>query len=385
MTSHAPDIREVAVDRPRVTPLWLSAVAAWVVSRTISVAAAALAAHRHPGTSLTRVLSSWDGQWYLSIARSGYPDHLPMSRGRALQSSVGFFPGYPGVVRAVHAVSPFSLPVTAVVVSLLLALPAIYLFGVLVGRWWGPAAATRATWVFALFPGSLVLSMVYAESLMLTAAIGCVILLKDRRWVLAGLAGAVATATRPNAVEICFACAWAAGVAIHRRRDWSALLAPVLSVLGIVGYVGYIGARTGHADAWTRVEHDGWHLSNDFGQHYLDRMVQTITWRSQTLDDVILFASSLLALVLLVWLVRLHPPGVILVTALSGVALMVSDINGAIPRYLLGIFPLLIPPAVKLRGPARAVWLVVSGVGLALLVVHTYGNFASGRPVLLTP
>ena len=47
------------------------------------------------GSSISEVLSRWDGGWYLSIVRDGYPAEIPAGLGVAGQSGVTFFPGYP--------------------------------------------------------------------------------------------------------------------------------------------------------------------------------------------------------------------------------------------------------------------------------------------------
>src|SRR5438128_829027 len=83
--------------------------------------------------------------------------------------------------------------------------------------------AGRPVALFCFFPGAMVLSLAYSEALMLALAIGCLLALLKERWVTAGVLGAFATATRPNAVALVAACAWAAGTAIWRRRQWRAL------------------------------------------------------------------------------------------------------------------------------------------------------------------
>ena len=372
-----------AVERARGS-LWSASITAWATSLLLMLVTAFYAAHRYGG-SVEQVLSSWDGQWYVRIARHGYPDHVPRVAGHAVQSVIGFFPAYPLSMRATHVVLPFSLPTVGILVSTACALPATHLFGRLVGAWWKPAAARRATYVFAFFPGALVLTMVYPEALMLIAAIGCLLLLKEERWVLAGAAGAVATFTRPNAIEVWFACAFACIVAIRSKRDWRSLAAPALAPLGIVGYLAFLWARTGEIGAWTTVEHDGWHVSNDFGQQYLHRIVDTLSGRSATADDIVLAISAVLTIVLLVWLLRMRPPGLLTVTAVAGTALLVSDIVGAVPRFVLGVFPLLVPPSVRLRGKAHVAWVVVSAAAMSLLLLRVYGNYVSGRGALLTP
>ena len=72
-------------------------------------------------------------------------------------------------------------------------------------------------------PGSFVLSFSYSEALMLALVGATLLLLLDERWLLAGLSAAAATASRPNAIAICAACAVAAWIAWRRHHDWRAL------------------------------------------------------------------------------------------------------------------------------------------------------------------
>src|SRR5207244_1786643 len=122
----------------------------------------------------------------------------------------------------------------------------------------GPASADRAVALFCFFPGAMILSLPYSEGLMLALAIGCLHALLRRRWVTAGVLAALATATRPNAMALVAACAWAAAVAVWRRREWRALAAPALAPLGLVAFFAYLARHTGDAGAYWRTQRQAW-------------------------------------------------------------------------------------------------------------------------------
>src|SRR4051812_4638025 len=64
----------------------------------------------HPG--YLDMLTNWDGQWYHRVAAEGYPSSLPHgSDGAVSQNTWAFYPVYPGLVRAVMALT--SLPFAA--------------------------------------------------------------------------------------------------------------------------------------------------------------------------------------------------------------------------------------------------------------------------------
>src|SRR5205814_4008461 len=125
--------------------------------------------------------------------------------------------------------------------------------------------ADRAALLFTFLPGAFIFSYAYAEGLMLCLALVCLAALDRGRWVRAGIAGALATATRPNAVVLVACAAWAAGMAIRTRRDWRSLIAVVLTPVGILSFVAYLSAHTGDANAWWRVQHEGWGQRFDAG------------------------------------------------------------------------------------------------------------------------
>ena len=72
----------------------------------------------------------------------------------------------------------------AILVSFVLGAAATVLVWQLAARLVGREKANRATALFVFFPGAFVLSMAYAETLMIVAAAACLLLLLDRRWTL---------------------------------------------------------------------------------------------------------------------------------------------------------------------------------------------------------
>ena len=201
----------------------------------------------------------YDGQWYLRLAEHGYPTTVPHT-----PSTLGFLPLYPMIIRAVSAVSFTSLARAALVVSLAGGLVAAILAYRLADAWWGERVARRATLVFCLFPGTIVFSMAYSEGLTIPLALGTLLALRSKRWLLAGLLAGLATAVVPVALVLIVVCLAAAGAEIRRRgwRDraaWRSLAAPVLSTAGIGGFAVFLWIWTGTPMATYQAQHYGWH------------------------------------------------------------------------------------------------------------------------------
>ena len=172
---------------------------------------------------------------------------------------------YPLVIRGVHALG-LSYPAAAEWSSFVIGAVASVAVWMLAVDVLGDERASRAVLLFVFFPAAFVLSMVYAEGMLLVGGAGCLLLLGRRQWLGAGIAGAVATASRPNGVVVVVCCAWASIVAIRERREWRSLVAPAVAPLGAVGFFAYLWARTGNSTAWFFVERQGWHEHIDGGR-----------------------------------------------------------------------------------------------------------------------
>jgi hypothetical protein len=324
------------------------------------------------GWPLERVFTQWDGAWYIWVADHGYPTGAEY---RHHLSDVAFFPGFPALIRGVASVTRLSTLQASMIVSLVLGAVATVLVWQLAVRLVGRDKANRATALFVFFPGAFVLSMVYAETLMIVAAAACLLCLLDRRWVLAGLAGAVATATRPNGIAVLIACAVVAAVAILRRREWTALFAPLLAVCGVGGFFTYLWLRTGHLDAWFESERVMWHDHFSLGAPIIHRIQGVFTHPptslgSGRLNDVIADIGIVLVIAALVWVLRTAMPLAVKVYTVA--ALVIPSLSYAVgprPRMLLAAFPLAALGAGRLSNRA---FNIVLGTSVILLVALTY-------------
>jgi hypothetical protein len=205
--------------------------------------------------SVKRELSNWDGVWYRRLAGLGYPDHVLHT-----QSTQGFFPLYPMLMWLVQHALICSIFLAGVLISGVGGFIATVLVQRLSAGWWGEEAGRRAVLFFCFFPGSVVFSMVYSEGILIPLVAGCLLALERRRWVLAGILAAFATAVGPTALAIVPACAVAALIEI-RRRGWQArraLFAPLLAPLGILAFGAFLWVWTGTPFASYYAQHHEW-------------------------------------------------------------------------------------------------------------------------------
>ncbi|MGH8903265.1 MAG: mannosyltransferase family protein [Egibacteraceae bacterium] len=356
-----------------VARLWRPAVV-YLVSRVVALIAVAWGVWFRGGSSVQRALAEWDGSWYLSVTVQGYPSAPPELYGLAVANNLAFFPLYPLTIRGLSRLTGLSALSSGVVIALVFGLVATLLLWVLVGRLCDEQVAHRSVLLFCFFPSSVFLSMVYAESLMLTLTMLCLLALLRRRWLGAGVAGALATASRPNAVALCACCLWEAVRAIRRDREWKAVIAPLLVPVGFVGFMIFLWARTGEITAWFRVEREAWGERFDLGIQTFKEIWMTARDPLGVPPEMALQVLGLtftLAAGYLLW--RWRPPFVLAIyTAAILFLCLTSSILGARPRFVLTAFPLIVAVARALDGRWFAAVLSVSVVAMiGLAVIYT--------------
>ncbi len=340
--------------------------------------------------AFTHELAQWDGLWYREVADHGYPGHVVH-----VQSTLGFFPLYPALIWLVsHAfVTPLahhrilSATVAGVLISGLGGLIATVLVGRLAARWWDERTARRAILIFCLFPGSVVFSMVYAEGLMLPLAVGCLLALQNRRWVLAGALAGVATATEPEALVLILVCAVSAARELRRRglanrAALRSLLAPALSVVGVGGFAIFLWAWTGSPFASLIAQHDGWGEKTNVLAlvNLVETTADQISFRhfnhpTINLNLIVGLGGAIVLIWLLVLVVRnrdeMSVEGIAWTLGISWLA-MTSEYTPPMPRLIITAFPAVIVLARYVRGRRFTVLLWVNGVLLVVLSALTF-------------
>lgn len=327
----------------------------------------------------SRFLTSWDGAWYLRVAREGYPRVL--AQGHA-QSDLAFFPLYPMLIRAVHQLTGRSFQSSALSITLVASALAMVIIWRLVERLTDSGTASRSVALLCFFPWGFILSMAYSEGLLLLTAAICLLALLDERWVLAGLSALLAGAARPNGFVLILPCAWAALVAFRRQRHLRPLLAPVLAPLGILGFFFYLWLRTGDFLANLHARSRGWPY-NGIGPHVAasGRVIAAyLAHPFSHLDRASNLIVPLLVVVALVGMVRWRPPAIVWLYVVPVLALAVwFDTYASMARFALTAFPLVVPIARSLKGPGFRTLLGVSAALMATLFVVV------GTTTLLTP
>lgn len=185
------------------------------------------------------------------------------------ESNWAFFPLYPLLIRALGSVTGDYYR-TGLLVSNSCFLAACWMMYLTMQRRYGRELASASVVALAVFPGSLVFSAFYTESLFLLLCVSVIYCLDRQGWwraaMLVGLAGATRSVgvTLAGPLLLCWICHRARGIGPWRAGvEFAGLLGVALSGLG--GFMAYQGAMTGDPLAFAHVQ-TAWdrHFINPF-------------------------------------------------------------------------------------------------------------------------
>jgi hypothetical protein len=331
-----------------------------------------LAVAASTGQRLTALLAGWDGKWYLAAA-SGYPQHLLAGSGNAAQSALGFFPALPALIHLVHLLARAGYLVSGIAVTSLLSLVAP------VAVWWalrdnfGRDAANRGTILVFFSPGAFVLAMVYGEGLLITAVAACLVALRRRRWLLAGLSAALASAADPLGLAALAACGVAAFGDLRKHGGLRPLAAPLIAPVGALGFFSFLWAWAGTPFAWFIAQRRGWE-SGAFLSGIPSAFGFVFQHGFTDINDTVKMLSVPAMLVLLVVFLRARPgPASVAYVLATLVLAAASPIVSWTPRVALRAFPLL--GVAGARAPRRFFPAIVgfSALLMAALATMSWG------------
>lgn len=327
-----------------------------LVAATLAIVAHSVPGHRalSPGAALTR----WDGVPYLQIAHQGYETHLMfLPNGRPQTMRIAFFPLYPMLMRAGHAVTGLPDEYVGLAVSFAAALVAAVGMYRLFRPYLGHRTTLVAVALWGVLPYAFLESMVYTESLFTALAVWCMYALVNRRWLTAGGLAAVAGLVHSTAAYLAVTIGVAAALAVLRRQDgrrpW---LGTALAPLGLVAYWVYLALRYSRPDAWFLAESTPqWSSTFDFGKQTLRIFAHLLSFSNVTQPSWVpfLLATACLVPIMVITIVltwnRLLPlPLIVWAVFTVGSALLTSGTYASKPRFLLVCVPLVVPPAMLL-------------------------------------
>lgn len=184
------------------------------------------------GRAVLDVWLRWDAVHYMNLAQEGYAGVGP--------GETNFLPLYPYLVMALKPLSGGDPLLAGLLLSTLAAILALMALQQLAREVFGDERLARwATLAWAIYPTSFFLFGPYTEALFSAWALGSLLLMYRRRWLLSGLLAALAGLTRAQGVLLVFP------LALFAWQDWrrdpgqpvfAQLAGLLLAPLGFLGF-----------------------------------------------------------------------------------------------------------------------------------------------------
>ena len=283
--------------------------------------------------AILNVAARWDGDPYLTIAREGYRADAP--------SHVEYFPLYPFLMRMGGGLfgSDDAYLAAGVVISNLALFAALVYLARSVMLDHDAKTATRAAVYLLVFPTTVFLSAVYAESLFLLLAVAATYHARRQEWLLAGALAALAALTRPFGAVVALPLAMEA---LRRPVAVRGLAATLLAPAAFFAWLAVLWLITGDPRALLTAQAQwGRHFSLPL-QAFADLFDPAIYSFPYF---VLAFTLFIGALVVISWRV-LRPSLAAYATVVFLVAISTGSLTAA-PRYYLAVFPAFIALAVS--------------------------------------
>jgi hypothetical protein len=243
---------------------WIRVLVVFVASRIVTTTILALSQLAAEGrVDLVAFTNLWDAGWYHRIITEGYPAVLPIDGpGLVGQNAWAFMPAYPYLVHSIEIVTRIPWEVVAPILSTVLALGASLAFFVLMRRSMDEGQALFATTLFLVFPTSTMLQVAYPESLQLLLLFVLLLLVLDRRYLLAVPVIILMSLTRPSGIAVALFLLVHLIIRLVRRRQepfpWNQRIRLVIAgiVSGAAGllWLGIAGWATGIPNAYVETE-----------------------------------------------------------------------------------------------------------------------------------
>lgn len=285
-----------------------------------------------------------DSNWYMSIAEYGY-ERRPFSTER--HANWAFFPLFPLALRVLD--KPIGdLPLTGVAFStlcFLFALPLLHKTVTALG--FGAGDADRTVFYVAAFPVSYFFSLPMTESLFLLLTVGAFYAAKREQWLVAGLLGALASATRVTGVLLLPALALLYWETYRTFRPRLNALPLLLIPAGLVSFMLFLHRITGNALAFRDITVAAWGRRPALFVvpllSYLSKpLVIAESWDFRLLN----FTGAAVALVCGVVLLKWRRWSLAAYTLLSTIIALSNTLLHSQARYAMALFPVFIVLAV---------------------------------------
>lgn len=315
--------------------------------------------------------ANMDGAHYLSIAHNGY-----------FQYEQAFFPLYPLLIRLFSNLTGGNYLFSALLISHLSLLGSLIIFYELLKERYSLSIARWGIIILLVFPTSFFFVSAYTESLFFLFVLGSIYCASKKKWILAGMLGGLAGATRLVGIFLLPAIfyEWSR----MKKKSLNSLLGVLIIPLGLIAYMYYLWKTYGDPLLF-------FHVQPAFGAgrsgetlilipqviyRYL-KIFFTASFSYEYLLAFFEFGVLIFACYLLIKnFKRIRPAFQIF----AWLALITPTLTGSLssfPRYTLTIFPIFIALAIGSK-KIMTIYLLLSSLLLLLLTMYFFrGYFVS--------
>lgn len=286
--------------------------------------------------------ANFDGEHYLSIAQNGYQS-----------LKYAFFPLYPMFIGYISGSSKdlAFLTVNGLLISNISFLTSLFLFWKLILLDYSKRVAFFTLLILLVFPISFYFGSLYTESLFLSLVVGSFYAARKNYWVLSGVLGAFASATRVVGILLLPALLlewWQS-----KKKEEFQLSPPLFLIiisLGLLLYMLFLKQTTGDPFAFYTLQT----LSGEQRSTHIILLYQ-VFWRYFKMLATVDFLDPIYLTIMLEFLSGLFVPIVIIwgyikkmrlsYLCFSALVYILPTLTGSfssMPRYVLVIFPLFI-------------------------------------------
>ena len=344
----------------------------------------------------------WDGYWYNDIVNNGYDRDFPKSPPEAEECNLGeglcqrnfaFFPLFPLSVKLFQQVIQLVMPVRSDVLGIVLAnayfVAAAVIFFHLVSAMLGKRTAWTSYFALLVFPVSYVFSGMMSESLFFLLMVATYYLAYKKKWLWAGIVGALLSATRILGVLVIFSIVllyWEQHKknitfnALRSQPGREFLLSLFLIPMGLLLFILFLQNHTGDALAFISIQ--DYFAKSGSNLNPLAGILMAFTNYSvegSLKNHLYNLSYFLLTMGLLIWnyFKKIIPlsAGTILIWLMIP---MTAGTTLALPRYLLPLFPVYILIGTVLSKNKYLTGIYFTGSTLLLLYLINFyvsGNF----------
>jgi hypothetical protein len=316
-----------------------------------------------------------DVNWYIGIAEQGY-EQIPFNAD--VPRHWAFFPLFPLLLRlAFRVTGDFILTGMALShVCFLLALLLLHRASLLFGL--SADDADRSLFYLAFFPTSYFFSIPLPEALFLLLTVASFYFAKSERWWIAGVFGALASATRSTGVLLFPALAvlyWEMYRPLRFKDLRKDSLALLLVPTGLISFMIYLKMTTGNALAFKGAMAAWGRQAGFFFTPLIDYLTHPAVLVAHWDFRLLNFLAAVLALVCGAVLLKRRQLGLAVYTLLAALMALSSALLQSQARYAMVLFPIFMVLALagrrdKVDQLIRVVFTVLFALMSALYAAH---------------